>query len=41
MQEELITYCKFLQDNEAKKKRAEGRFLDEEKGRISKEKEIN
>lgn len=30
IQESLIKFCKFLQDNEAKKKRAEGR-LDEER----------
>ena len=29
LQEELINFCKYLQDNEAKKKRAENRMREE------------
>ncbi|KAM3145342.1 hypothetical protein pb186bvf_002670 [Paramecium bursaria] len=37
LQEELINFCKYLQDNEAKKKRAENRMREEQKIRIQKE----
>ncbi|CAK68257.1 unnamed protein product (macronuclear) [Paramecium tetraurelia] len=40
IQESLIKFCKFLQDNEAKKKRAEGRLEEERRQKIQKEKEI-
>ena len=40
IQEDLIKFCNFLQDNEAKKKRAETRLADERKMKESKEREI-
>ncbi|EGR32008.1 hypothetical protein IMG5_098340 [Ichthyophthirius multifiliis] len=40
IQAELINFCKFLQDNEAKKNRAEKRLQDELKQKEQKEKEI-
>jgi chromosome segregation ATPase len=40
IQEDLITYCKFLQDNEAKKARAEKRYHEEHEARIKKEQDI-
>jgi hypothetical protein len=40
IQEDLIKFCKFLQDNEAKKNRAELRLQQESKAREAKEKEI-
>ena len=40
IQAELINFCKFLQENEAKKVRAEKRLLEETKQKEIKEKEI-
>lgn len=40
IQEDLIKFCSFLQDNEAKKKRAETRLTEERKMKELKEKEI-
>ena len=40
IQEELIKFCKFLQDNDAKKVRADKRYEEEKKAREQKEKDI-
>ncbi|KRX03829.1 hypothetical protein PPERSA_04624 [Pseudocohnilembus persalinus] len=40
IQDNLIEYCKFLQENDAKRERARKRFNDEQKARIQKEEEI-
>jgi hypothetical protein len=40
IQEELIRFCKFLQDNDAKKIRADKRYDEEKKAREQKEKDI-
>jgi chromosome segregation ATPase len=40
IQQELIMFCKFLQDNENKRLRAERRLMDETKARQAKENEI-
>lgn len=40
IQEELIKYCKFLQENDAKKARAEKRYQEEKDARQKKEQEI-
>jgi len=41
IQEELIKYCKFLQENDAKKARAEKRFQEEKEARLKKQQEIS
>lgn len=40
IQEDLIKFCRYLQENESKKTRAEKRFVDEQKTRLTKEQEI-
>jgi len=40
IQEELIKYCKFLQENDAKKARAEKRYQEEKEARLKKQQEI-
>ena len=41
IQEDLIKFCKFLQENEGKKNRADKRLQEEERARIQKEIEIS
>jgi DNA repair exonuclease SbcCD ATPase subunit len=40
IQEDLIKFCRYLQENDSKKIRAEKRFADEQKARVAKEQEI-
>jgi len=40
IQEELIRYCKFLQENDAKKQRADKRYTEERDARLKKQQEI-